>query len=241
MAIDVINNTIILNNENTDINELHQHFIRNNSKLITKSDNQYKIDCNVVLQNNSKLYCSNTNIVCLGTLFRITTNSTLQLGDITDNGCINGCKLFLPNVKDDYSFGSELKYDGGNLLAYDSHIVANCHWGFCSTNNVVNIIDCVIEGHGTIAGVDSIIRNITYENLNMKYGILKTMGLISEYKNVHINNVLPNMVSHTELNDIKESINIVAYDVRKLLIGLGKEIKLQNTVIEKNNGVKIRI
>ena len=241
MAIDVINNTIILNNEDIDINELHQHFIRNDSKLITKSDGQYLIDCNVVLQNNSRLYCSNTNIMSLGALFRITTNSTLQLGDLTDNGCTNGCKLYLPNVRDDFSFGSELKLNGGNLLAYDSHIVANCHWGFRSTNNVVNIIDCIIEGYGTIAGSESIIRNVTYDNLNIKYGILKTIGLVSEYKNIHINNVLPNLVSNTELDDINEAILSVGSDVRKLLIGLGKDIKLQNTVISKNNGIKIRI
>lgn len=241
MAIDVINNTIILDNEDTNINDLHQHFIRNNSKLITKVDEKYIIDCNVVLQNNSVLYCSNTNIISLGALFRITTNSTLQLGDITDNVCVNGCKLHLPNVKDEYAFGSELKHNGGNLLAYDSHIIANCHWGFCSSTNVVNLIDCVIDGYGTISGLNSVIRNITYDNLNIKYGILKTRGLISEYSNVHINNVLPNLVSNTELDDVKESIHAVASDVRKLLIGLGKEIRLQNTVIEKNNGIKIRI
>lgn len=241
MAINVVNNTIILDNEDTDINQLHQHFIRNNSKLINKSDKKYTIDCNIILQNKSKLHCENTNIVCLGTMFRITGDSTLQLGKLVDDITSDGCTLFLPNVRDKYAFGSELKCNGANLLAYDSHIVANCHWGFESSNNIVKLIDCVVEGYGNINGIESVIRNITIENFNTRQGIFNTIGLVSEYNNVHIKNVLPVTGVYDELKDIRDVIDDMSSNVRKLLIGLGKDIKLNTTVINKNNGVQLKI
>ena len=103
------------------------------------------------------------------------------------------------------------------------------------------MIDCIVEGYGNINGIESVIRNITIENFNMRQGIFNTIGLVAEYNNVHIKNILPVTGVYDELKDIRDVINDMSSNVRKLLIGLGKDIKLNTTVINKNNGVQLKI
>jgi hypothetical protein len=139
----------------------------------------------------------NISVVIEGDLFQIKKGSELRLGTIDENtgATANGVFISCPNIANGYGFGSNHKVDGstqsGNIFLYNSFIDIYGFWGFFGgAEQHCEVIDCLVNGYGRIEGANSIIRNVTAQKSNGRYGTLATKGTIKEYENLTSKNSL---------------------------------------------------
>jgi len=157
-------------------------------------DNMYYFDYNIVIGKTSpaNIVDKNVSVVFNKEEFQIHEDSKLQLGELIDGTPLNGCKLSLPNVKLGYGFGCKDKDDestlSGNLYLYDSYMDIPGFWGFFNTpdKQIVEIINCTINGFGRISGTESIVQNVIFIKADKKYGTFSTIGEIKKFKNLRI-------------------------------------------------------
>jgi hypothetical protein len=165
---------------------------------VTKmGDSMYEITKDIFVGTNGNpavLQDTQVTVNALGDLFQVYKGSELRLGELRPNGSTaNGCTLLMPNLQLVYGFGygynSNSYYrdpeNAGNLYAYNSTINGFGFWAwFSGEDQVVEIIDCIIDGFGRIQGETSILKNITIEKSHGRYGILSPKGTLGVYDNV---------------------------------------------------------
>lgn len=166
---------------------------------VTKlGDNIYQItkDIFVGVSESRPTILQDTQVTinALGDLFQIYKGSELRLGEKRADGTTkNGCTLLMPNIQLVYGFGygyhsnsSSRRPDlAGNLYAYNSMINGFGFWAFFGgEHQVVEMIDCIVDGFGRIQGENSILKNITIEKSHGRYGILSPKGTLGVYENV---------------------------------------------------------
>jgi len=193
MAISIEGNTITVDNMvNIKFLDIYNYTISVGSNIIQKLSNTYLIAGNLILQNGTYLYDIDVSITITGELFQIKKGCTLKLGQISSTGrTTHGCILTLPNVLQEFGFGSVVTNDSGNLLAYESMINAYGYWSFFEGTNHVELIDCIIDGYGKISGSNSIIKDNTFKRSHGRYGTLIYIGSIKEYINNTIDSAEP--------------------------------------------------
>lgn len=159
--------------------------------------NIYQITKNIFVgeeNNPAILQDTQVTINALGELLQICKGSELRLGEKRANGTTaNGCTLLMPNIQLVYGFGygyatnsSDRRTDlAGDFFAYNSIINGFGFWAFFGgEHQVVEMIDCIVDGFGRIQGENSILKNITIEKSHGRYGILSPKGTLKTYENV---------------------------------------------------------
>lgn len=207
MAIDITTDTITIDNEILNFEDIYQYSKSINSNMVQKLSNTYLIAGNLILQNNTYLSDTDVSVTITGQLLQIKKTATLQLGKYIAGRGRRGCILNAPYILKEYGFGSIIPEESGNLLAYESLINIYGYWSFFSGDNHVELIDCIIDGYGKISGINSIIRDTTFKRAHGKYGTIIYIGNIKEYINITIDTVEP----YIENEDISFS-NILTID-----------------------------
>lgn len=188
MSINITNSatTISGNNVNVSFEDIYQYALNNNkSSIINKLGTSYLIKNDLIIKNGATVHDTNKNITVEGDLLQISKGSRLHLGEKREDGStLNGCTLNAPNLKFAYGFGNTKTTDSGDLLLYNSTINAYCFWGFFQGDNLVELIDCFVDGFGRISGNESIIKNVLFKRSHGKYGSISTKGDVKLLENI---------------------------------------------------------
>jgi len=165
------------------------------------TDNIYHIKKSIFIGNKdctgeAELIDAGVVIKADGEYFQVHKGSKLQLGELRDNGTtVNGCTLIGKNLTKYYGFGGGADTDGngrstdisGDLYLYGCTIDMWTFWSwFRGEDQEVKIVDCIVNGYGRIQGETSIVRNITIEKSNGRYGVLSPKGRLAEYRNISV-------------------------------------------------------
>jgi len=162
--------------------------------------NMYLIKTNIIIGDGitvSSITDTNVHVTGLGSLFQIGRIDSLNLGTLRPNGTTtDGCTLILPNLTLAYGFGnnnlSSNLTQSGSLNLYGSTIDAWCFWGFfAGDQQVVDIVDCSINGFGRVSGLTARLRNVRFLRAHGRYGVLATLGDIKELTNLSVGATLP--------------------------------------------------
>jgi len=193
MSIAITTTDVTIDNQTVTFEDIYQYAVSiNKTSLVNKLGNAYLLKTNLKLQNGATVQDINKAITIEGKLIQIPTGCTLRLGERrTDLSTLNGCTLSAPNIENAYGFGATTTTASGNLLLYNSTINIFGFWSFFKGDNLVEIIDCFIDGFGRISGVNSILKNIIFKKAHGKYGGLATMGNILLMKDIYSYDVLP--------------------------------------------------
>jgi hypothetical protein len=167
----------------------------NNNGIVQKLGNAYRINGNLIIGDNTNpttLSAQNASIEVTGQLIQVREKATLQLGGINQTGATEGgCYLSAPNINNAYGFGSDSVTGGasrsGDLKLYASRINVPGFWAFFKDDNqLVDMVDCHINGWGRVQGKDSRIINTTFEKAHGRYGVLSPKGEIAQLDGVKI-------------------------------------------------------
>jgi len=182
MSIAINDDEVILTEDEYTFEDIYTYADSINSSVVSKLGGSYKIDVELTLKDNARLIGKNNYIEVLGEYITITKGCTLQLGEKNSNGqTINGCYLYAPNLSNKYGFGNLSYNESGNILLYNSTVDAWCFWSFFNGENIVEIIDCKINGFGRVSGENSIVYNVEFKKANGRYGFLAVLGTIGIY------------------------------------------------------------
>ena len=108
----------------------------------------------------------------------IGSGCVMRTGDIHYDGSTeNGSVILGSGIS---SFGG-----AGDLYAYSSKINMWCEWKFAnSVYQKTELIDCMIDGYGTISGISSKLRNVVTAKSSGLYGSLLPIGRMKKAENV---------------------------------------------------------
>jgi hypothetical protein len=157
--------------------EIYQEMIsQGKSGYIERCGNHYTFANDLYIGNSDNSYVvvddTNVSITVLGDKLQIRKNSTLSLGVLRANGSTyGGCTLYMPSPRFSKGFGHTSTNRSGNFIAYGSKIDVECYWGFYEGSNEVQLIDCIVNGFGRISGDGVILRNLSFDKSNGKYGL----------------------------------------------------------------------
>ena len=191
---------------NYTFEDIYQASVGAGNTYCKKLGTSYLIYTDLILGDEStatELSAQNISVVIEGDLFQVKKGATLKLGtrnmltDATSNGVYISC----PNIANGYGFGSKHKVSGltqsGNVFLYDSFIDIYGFWGFFGgPTQHCEIIDCLVNGFGRIEGTNSILKNITTQKSNGRFGVLAAKGNIAVYENISSKDV-KNYSGHT--------------------------------------------
>ncbi len=201
--IQFTNNTIIITSQTVDTEAIYQACVSAGLDWVKKlGSTMYLISKNLYVGHSSKPndYASYTDknvfIQFEGNLFQVYKGSELRFGTKRANGSTtDGVSFNAPNLTLEYGFGygandvaaSRDPQNAGNFYAYNSTINAYCFWAwFSGDNQIVEMIDCQIDGFGRVQGVNSIVKNVTIKEAHYMYGMLTPKGQLAVYENINI-------------------------------------------------------
>lgn len=177
---------VIVDGQTATFEDIYQYAVTNNkTQYVNKLGNSYLIKTNLRLKNNATVQDTNKTILIEGQYIEIIFGSTLKLGTKRfDGSTCDGCSLSAPNILLNYGFGCTTVGNSGNLLLYNSTINIWGFWSFFKGDNLVEIIDCFIDGFGRVSGPNSILRNIIFKRSHGIYGCLSPKGVLKEMSNM---------------------------------------------------------
>ena len=201
--IQFTNNTIIVTGQTVSTEDMYQACVSANLDWIKKlGSNMYLISKNLYIGHSTKpsnyAYYVDKNVFVQfeGNLFQVYKGSELRLGTKRPNGSTtDGCTFNMPNLTLEYGFGyganavaaSRDPQNAGNLYAYNSTINAYCFWAwFSGDTQIVELIDCQMDGFGRVQGANSIVKNVTIKEAHQMYGMLTPKGQLAVYENINI-------------------------------------------------------
>lgn len=158
-------------------------------------DSQYLITKNLWVgtkDSSATLKDESVSVTITAELLQVYKGSTLELGTIDNGATSGGCVLLMPNVESIYGFGygadtgdGRHTDNAGNFYAYGSTIKVYGFWAwFSGSDQVVELVDCVIEGYGRIEGSTSKLTNVVLERSHSKYGMLSPKGVLGDFSDV---------------------------------------------------------
>jgi len=177
-----------------DLEQIYQS--AGNTGMVSKTgDHSYFIHGDLIIGNgtdNTLLLIQNQSLEMSGDRCQVLKKATFQLGHLNSDGSTqNGASFYAPNIKLAYGFGSDSVINGqtqsGDLKLYGSRIDAFGFWGFFGgIDQIVDIRDCIINGFGRIEGSQSILKNVSFEKANGRYGILSPKGEIAQLEQITV-------------------------------------------------------
>ena len=180
---------IVVSRENCTFADIYAALA--DSGVITKQGPAYEIDCSLRLEKKSSLKDKNVYVIIQGGKFQVEKGCEFHLGEMIDGVASNGGFLQMPDPDLAYGFGEDTvlndRTQSGNVYLYNSVIKIPCFWGFfAGADQRVEVIDCLVNGFGRVEGDESIVRDVTFETANQKYGVLSPKGQLKEYSGINV-------------------------------------------------------
>ena len=167
------------------------HAAIDNEAVVSRLGDSYTINANLRVIERAALVDKKVSVTITGTHFQIHDGCYFQLGSLKNGVASEGGFISMPNAALAYGFGEDTLLNdatqSGNLYLYNSVLKIPCFWGFfAGAEQKVEIVDCLVRGFGRVEGTESVLRNVTFETADKRYGVLSPKGTLKEYSEINV-------------------------------------------------------